>query len=117
MTNESSEANQSEQPAESTEPTEVPAAAPPGGEPPVGDGPSLIDRLRAHPRLLTLGGAVAVLAVAIIAAVLVAGRGGPVPGQAVEISPVGPEVPRLGPVVVTFRERPNSDDANRLIAL
>ncbi|PKN81409.1 MAG: hypothetical protein CVU47_06860 [Chloroflexi bacterium HGW-Chloroflexi-9] len=108
MTNEPSEPNEPEQPAEPTEiiePAEAPATS------------SLIDRLRAHPRLLTLGGAVAVLVAAIIAAVLVAGPGGPVAGQAVEISPVGPEVPRLGPVVVTFRERPRSDDANRLIAL
>ena len=112
MTNEPQDEPQSVSPDDAdASPSEPPPS------PPASGASSLLARLRGQPRLLTLAGAVGVLLVLVVGVVLMRGTDAPLAGQAVEISPAGEEAPRLGPVVVTFGQRPRTDDASRLIAL
>ncbi|MEX2373064.1 MAG: Ig-like domain-containing protein, partial [Dehalococcoidia bacterium] len=68
--------------------------------------------------LIAAGSLAGVLVVAAVAALLVAGDGTPdAPPARISVTPAGEEAPRLGPVVIAFREPPASTETERLVTI
>lgn len=90
-------------------------AAPPGGAP--ASTVSLAERLKAVDRRILGGAAVAAVALVALVSVLLLSGGSEGTPPAVSVTPAGGEAPRLGPIVVTFREPPVSQEPAALVRI